>query len=166
MSNNEKPYLTYGLGYEEDERLIGEEPYQNDVLDLADYFIKKYPKERWSIMHGMFLVGFNCGRRSENNDVEANEILEEAEKFRRNISTSVIEIEQITDSLDFALEHMETLKTENNEHIKVVSLLEVLIRGLTTCRKVSEDSIMLFEQYLIGLKQKQEPTSSANEVSL
>lgn len=69
MSDSETPYLTYGLGYEEDERLIGEEPYSNDVLDLADYFIKKYPKERWSIMHSMFLVGFNCGLRSKNNDV-------------------------------------------------------------------------------------------------
>lgn len=65
MSNTEAPYLTYGLGYEEDERLIEEETYFDDVFDLADYFVKKYPNERWSIMHRMFQIGFHCGERAE-----------------------------------------------------------------------------------------------------
>lgn len=64
MTKGETPYLTYGLGYEEDERLTGKDPYREDVLDLADYLIKKYPKERWSIMHKMFSIGFHCGQRS------------------------------------------------------------------------------------------------------
>ncbi|GAA2922711.1 MULTISPECIES: hypothetical protein [Enterococcus] len=64
MSNTETPYLTYGLGYAEDERLADKDPYHEDVLDLADYLIKKYPKERWSIMHKMFSIGFYCGERS------------------------------------------------------------------------------------------------------
>ncbi|MEQ7304145.1 hypothetical protein [Enterococcus avium] len=165
MINPETPYLIYGLGYEEDERLIGKEPYSDDVLDLADHFIKKYPKERWSIMHSMFLIGFNCGRRSENNSTVLNEIQEEADRFKTNMNDRVIEMEQIEHSLDYALEHIETLKTDNREHIKIASLIEVLLRSLSNCREVSEDSVMLFEQYLFNQKQKQEPTSSANEVS-
>lgn len=94
------------------------------------------------------------------------EIMEEALKFKRTMRNSVIEMGQLTDSMDYILEHIETLKSEKAELDKVASLLKVLSRGLTTCREVSEDSIMLFEQYLIELKQKQEPTSSANEVSL
>ncbi|MFQ9228924.1 MAG: hypothetical protein ACLS8E_09950 [Enterococcus avium] len=45
MSSNESPYLKYGLGFEEDERVIGSEPFHRDVLDLAEYLLKKYPKE-------------------------------------------------------------------------------------------------------------------------
>lgn len=59
------PYLTFGLGYEEDNahNLYGR--YYDDVLDLANYLIKKYPKERHSIMHRMFTIGFRCGQRFE-----------------------------------------------------------------------------------------------------
>lgn len=63
MIKTEMPYLTYGLGYEEDERVIGQEAYFEDVLDLAEYLIRKYPAERYSIMHKMFSIGFHCGQR-------------------------------------------------------------------------------------------------------
>lgn len=166
MSSNETPYLKYGLGYEEDERAIGNEPFHQDVLDLVDYFVKKYPNERWSIMHNMFQIGFNCGQRSmdDNND-GLDEILKEAEIFCSNINTIVIEMEQIAHSMDFALEHIETLDTKNGEHIKAASLLEVLIRGLSNSREISADLVMLFEQFIFKTKQKNKPTSSANEVS-
>lgn len=72
MSKNETPYLTYGLGYEEDERVIGQEPYSEDVFDLAEHLIEKYPAERYSIMHKMFSIGFHCGQRSENSEGTAD----------------------------------------------------------------------------------------------
>ena len=64
MENNETPYLTYGLGYEEDERIIRMQPFFDDVLDLAKYLVEKYPNERISILHNMFQIGFNCGQRA------------------------------------------------------------------------------------------------------
>lgn len=66
------PYLTYGLGYEEDERLIKQGTYSEDVLDLAEYLIEKYPAERYSIMHHMFSIGFHCGQRSKNSEGTAD----------------------------------------------------------------------------------------------
>ena len=165
MSSNETPYLKYGLGYEEDERAIGNEPFHQDVLNLAEYLLKKFPKERVSIMHYMFQIGFNCGQRSMGDNSGLDEVLKEAEIFSSNINTIVIEMEQITHSLDFALEHIETLDTKNGEHIKAASLLEVLIRGLSNSREISADLVMLFERFIFKTKQKNKPTSSANEVS-
>lgn len=63
-------------------------------------------------------------------------------------------MEQITHSLDFALEHIETLDTKNGEHIKAASLLEVLIRSLSNSREISADLVMLFEQFIFKTKQK------------
>lgn len=165
MNSNESPYLKYGLGFEEDERVIGSEPFHRDVLDLAEYLLKKYPKERVSIMHYMFQIGFNCGKRSMVDKPGLDEVLKEAEIFCSNINTIVIEMEQIAHSMDFALEHIETLDTKNGEHIKAASLLEVLIRGLSNSREISADLVMLFEQFIFKTKQKNKPTSSANEVS-
>ena len=74
MKTIETPYITYGLGYEEDESMVDGESYYEDVLDLAEYFIQKYPKERYSIMHQMFMIGFKCGQRLEivTNEVPGN----------------------------------------------------------------------------------------------
>lgn len=60
----EFPYLTYGVGCEEDDRLAGTVvTCGDDVIELAEYFIKKYPIEQYSSMCRMFQVGFNCGQR-------------------------------------------------------------------------------------------------------
>ena len=72
MSKVTMPYLTYGLGYEEDERVIGQESYSKDVLDLAEHLIKKYPAEHYSITHHMFSIGFHCGQRSKNSEGTAD----------------------------------------------------------------------------------------------
>ena len=64
-NKSRSPYLTFGLGYEEDEALNLRRGFYDDVLDLAEYLIKRYPKERYSIMHKMFTVGFRCGQRCE-----------------------------------------------------------------------------------------------------
>ncbi|MFR4507775.1 MAG: hypothetical protein ACLT5V_07640 [Enterococcus avium] len=61
----ETPYLSYGVGYEEDERQNDHDSFSPDVLDLAEFLDKKYPSERISIMHNMFLIGFRCGQRCE-----------------------------------------------------------------------------------------------------
>lgn len=165
MSSNESPYLKYGLGFEEDVRVIGSESFHRDVLDLAEYLLKKFPKERVSIMHNMFQIGFNCGQRSMVDNAVPDELLRDAENFVDNMRSSVIEMEQIAHSLDFALERVEILKTENREHIKIGSLLEILIRSLLNCQEITEDSIIHFEQFLENTKQKNKPNSSANEVS-
>ena len=94
-----------------------------------------------------------------------DEILKEAETFKNNMSNSVIEIEQIALSLDIVLEHIETSRIEDKNFKRAVSLLEVLIRSLSDCYQVSEDSVMLFEQLIFKFKQKNKLTTSANEVS-
>lgn len=98
MSKTETPYLAYGLGYEEDERLIGKEPYFEDVLALADHLIKKYPLERWSIMHAMFMIGFNCGQRAESiND----ELLRHAVKLT-SVASQIKMIERVLENVDYS----------------------------------------------------------------
>lgn len=97
MSKTETPYLTHGLGYEEDERIIGKEPYFEDVLALADHLIKKYPSERWSIMHHMFMIGFNCGRRAESED----ELLHHAVKLTSIANQNQI-IERLLEIVDYS----------------------------------------------------------------
>lgn len=165
MTKSETPYLTYGLGYEEDEQAIKKDSFCDDVMDLADYFIKKYPNERWSIMHQMFKVGFNCGQRSMGDNAGLDEILKEAETFKTNMNTTVIEMDQIAQSLDIVLEHIEVLRTGKKEVERAVNLLDVLVRSLTDCCAASEDSVTSFERFISKSKQKNMPTSSANEVS-
>nr|DAM28520.1 MAG TPA: hypothetical protein [Caudoviricetes sp.] len=165
MSSNESPYLKYGLGFEEDERVIGSEPFHQDVLNLAEYLLKKFPKERVSIMHYMFQIGFNCGQRSMGDNSGLDEILKEAETFKTNMNTTVIEMDQIAQSLDIVLEHIEVLRTGDKEVERAVNLLDVLVRSLTDCCAASEDSVTSFERFISKSKQKNMPTSSANEVS-
>lgn len=102
MTKGETPYLTYGLGYEEDERLTGKDPYCEDVLDLADYLIKKYPKERWSIMHKMFSIGFHCGERAEaGKGLGDDELHQHATKLSSNADQIKL-IERLLESAEYS----------------------------------------------------------------
>ena len=102
MTKSEAPYLTYGLGYEEDERLIGKEPYCDDVLDLANYLIKKYPEERWSIMHNMFQIGFNCGQRVEaDKSLSDDELHQHATKLT-SIADQIKLVERLLESTEYS----------------------------------------------------------------
>lgn len=93
------------------------------------------------------------------------EILKEAETFKSNMNNSVVEMDQIAQSLDIALEHLETLRTGDKQVERAISLLDVLIRSLENTCEIGEDSVTLFEQFIYKFKQKNKLTSSANEVS-
>lgn len=102
MIDNKTPYLTYGLGYEEDERIIGEEPFFQDVLDLAEYLVEKYPKERLSIMHNMFQIGFHCGQRaSANNSLSDDELQHHAKKLTSSCNQIRI-IGRLLENVDYS----------------------------------------------------------------
>jgi hypothetical protein len=102
MTKGETPYLTYGLGYEEDERLTGKDPYCEDVLDLADYLIKKYPKERWSIMHKMFSIGFHCGERAEAGKGLGDDELHQHATKLSSIADQIKLIERLLESAEYS----------------------------------------------------------------
>lgn len=92
------------------------------------------------------------------------EILKEAETFKSNMNTTVVEMDQIVQSLDIVLEHIEGLGTERKEAKRAINLLDVLIRSLCDTCVASEDSVACFERFIYKAKQNK-PTSSANEVS-
>lgn len=101
-SETQQPYLTYGLGYEEDERLIGEEPFHDDVLDLAKHLIEKHPKERWSIMHMMFSIGFNCGQRSTDSCFLSDEELYQHARKLTSVSNQIRIIESLLENIEYS----------------------------------------------------------------
>ncbi|MDT2500309.1 hypothetical protein P7D95_05800 [Enterococcus avium] len=83
-----------------------------------------------------------------------DEILKEAETFQKDMNRNTIETDQIAQSLDIALEHLERLRTGDKDIERAVSLLDVLVRSLENTCAVQEDSVASFEQYLFKQKQK------------
>lgn len=62
---SETPYLTYGKGFEEEDRINGKGYIHNDILDLAEELKQAYPKDVYANIHRAFEIGFRCGVRSE-----------------------------------------------------------------------------------------------------
>ena len=105
------PYLTYGNGFEEDNRINDEEYFCGDILNLGKEMEKEYPNDVYANLHRMFQIGFRCGIRKERETLYDKHLFDHSGKL-----TSLA---QQLDLVERYLENLECYRiAEDNENLQ------------------------------------------------
>lgn len=138
---NETPYLTYGMGFEEDNRINDEEYFCGDVLNLGKEMEKEYPNDVLANLHRMFQIGFRCGIRSERNErIESEISMDDLAKSANDLYYLVIALDK------YVFDNVSSTDVTSNSITGLNGIVQsMLLSAERHSKNISECNIKVFE---------------------